>query len=278
DSGLKIHFSAMSFHNNHKIAYRYWLKGEQNNIYPEQFTNQVLFPQLPPGHYQFYVSAIAPLTGEQSAPASLSFIIAPPLWRSTPAYFMYALLFGSIFLLYWQKRRQQQNLLRQANQQIQLSEQRLTQALASVNAGVFEWLAKHNHLISTRYALVLGYENPQQSMHLEQHCQLIHQDDRQEFLQQWRKLQHDPSFMLDVTYRIRHQDSRWLWFRDQARVTAVDDDNKPKKILGTFSNITETKANKEKARLFGEAFQQTRDWVVILDTQQRIIAANHSFA
>ncbi|MCF4010325.1 EAL domain-containing protein [Rheinheimera sp. UJ63] len=278
DTGLKIHFSAMSFHNNHKIAYRYWLTGQQNNIYPEQFTNQVLFPQLPPGHYQFYVSAIAPLTGEQSAPASLSFIIEPPLWRSTPAYFMYALLFGSIFLLYWRKRRQQQSLLRQANRQIQLSEQRLTQALASVNGGVFEWLAKHNHLVSNRYESVLGFENPPQSMHLEQHCQLIHQDDRQEFLQQWRKLLDDPSFMLDVTYRIQHQDSRWLWFRDQARVTAVDDDNKPKKILGTFSNITETKANKEKARLFGEAFQQTRDWVVILDTQQRIIAANHSFA
>ncbi len=41
---------------------------------------------------------------------------------------------------------------------------------------------------------------------------------------------------------------------------------------------TETRANQEKARLFGEAFQQTRDWVVILDASQRVIAANQSFA
>ncbi len=31
-------------------------------------------------------------------------------------------------------------------------------------------------------------------------------------------------------------------------------------------------------RLFGEAFQQTRDWVVILDHRQRVLAANQSFA
>ncbi|MDZ7902759.1 MAG: PAS domain-containing protein [Rheinheimera sp.] len=48
-------------------------------------------------------------------------------------------------------------------------------------------------------------------------------------------------------------------------------------MIGTYSNITETRATKEKARLFGEAFQQTRDWVVLLDPDQRVIAANQSF-
>lgn len=276
-AGLKINFSAMSFHNNHKITYRYWLSGKQNNQYPAQYDSQVLFPQLPPGHYQFNVMAISPLTGKQSAPASLTLIITPPLWQSNIAYFVYLLLCSSIVFLYWRKRRQQQLMLQHAHLQVKTSEQRLTQALASVHSGVFEWLATSDSLVSSRLPKMLGTSELMQTVTLQQHCSLIHPDDLQEYNTQWQRFLQQPDLWLDLTYRMRHQDGRWLWFRDQARVTELDAQQQPLKILGTYSNITDTKANEEKARLFGEAFQQTRDWVVILDTRQRVIAANHSF-
>ena len=38
-----------------------------------------------------------------------------------------------------------------------------------------------------------------------------------------------------------------------------------------------TYGNEEKAKLFGEAFRNTRDWVVILDSVQQPIAVNKSF-
>lgn len=277
DVGLKINFSAMNFHNNRKITYRYWLSGKQNNQYPAQYDSQVLFPQLPPGSYQFNVVAISPLTGQQSAPATLLLNIYPPIWYSTAAYLFYLVLLSSIAYLYWRKRQQQQLLLKQAHQQLTTSEQRLTQALTSVNSGVFEWLAKSNTLVSSRLPRMLGTTELMHTITWQQHCSLIHPDDVQEYSKQWQRLLQQPDLWLDLTYRMHHQDGRWLWFRDQGRVTELDEHKNPLKILGTYSNITETKANEEKARLFGEAFQQTRDWVVILDNRQQVLAANHSF-
>jgi diguanylate cyclase (GGDEF)-like protein/PAS domain S-box-containing protein len=60
-------------------------------------------------------------------------------------------------------------------------------------------------------------------------------------------------------------------------VAQNDEFDKPSRITGTYTNITETKANEQQARLFGEAFKQTRDWVIILDAQQQSIAVNQSF-
>jgi len=277
DTGLKLSFSAMSFHNNHKISYRFWLSGKQNNYYPAQFDSQVIFPQLPPGTYQFNVVAIHPLSQQESAPATLQLYIAPPLWRSPLAYLCYLLLLGSIAWSYWRKRQQQQFLLKQAHLQVKTSEQRLTQALTSVNSGVFEWSAHNHALVSSRLPRMLGTNELMHTITWQQHCSLIHPDDLPEFEQHWQRLLKQPDLWFDLTYRMRHQDGRWLWFRDQGRVTELDEQQAPLKILGTYSNITETKANEEKARLFGEAFQQTRDWVVILDNRQRVIAANHSF-
>lgn len=278
DAGLRINFSAMNFHNNHKISYRYWLTGQQNNHYPAQYENQVMFPQLAPGRYQFNVVAISPLTGEQSVPARLYLTIQPPFWRSTFTYLIYITLISLAALAYWRKRRQQQRLLQQAHQQVQISEQRLMQALTSVNSGVFEWVAKSNTFVSSRLPRMLGSNELMQAITVQQHCSLIHPDDLPEYQKRWQHLLQQPDLLLDLTYRMRHQDGRWLWFRDQCRVTETDEHNKPLKILGTYSNITDTKANAEKARLFGEAFQQTRDWVVILDNRQRVIAANNSFS
>lgn len=277
DSGLKINFSAMNFHHNHKITYRYWLTGTQNNQYPPQYDSQVIFPQLPPGNYQFNVVAISPVTGAQSEPATLNLVIAAPWWRTHIAYFSYGVLFIIATWLIWRKRREQHNLIKHAHQQVKNSEQRLTQALTSVNSGVFEWQALNNTIVSSRLPRMLGTNELIQAITWQQHCSLIHPDDLSGYQQQWQRLLQQPEQWLDFTYRMRHQNGHWLWFRDRGRVTEVDQQQQPIKVLGTYSNITETKANEEKARLFGEAFQQTRDWVVILDNRQRVIAANQSF-
>ena len=277
DTGLKINFSALSFHNNHKIRYQYWLTGQQNIQYPVQVDSQVLFPQLAPGIYQFHVVAISPRTGEKSLPATITLSISPPFWQSSWAYVFYILIASSFLLTFWHRRRQQASLIKQAHLQVQTSEQRLIQALTSVNSGVFEWLAKGNILISSRLPRMLGTADSLHTITLQQHYSLIHPDDVQEYKKQWQRLLAQPELLMDITYRMRQQNGNWLWFRDQCRVTEVNEQQQPTKILGTYSNITETKANEEKARLFGEAFQQTRDWVVILDNRQRVIAANNSF-
>ncbi|KKO44757.1 diguanylate cyclase [Arsukibacterium ikkense] len=278
DLGIQLQFSAMHFRDNHKMRYRIWLEGRDKLEYPEQRANNVVFPRLRSGSYKFNVVAIAPHTGQESEVSSISLHIAPAPWRSNWALLLYTLL--GLWLLYYlyRLRREQQLLINEAHQEVATSEQRLKQALASVDSGAFEWRADKNTLYSSRMQLMLGYGDLMNHITLQQHLSLIHPEDRAGYEQQWQRFLQHPTSSFDITYRLKHKDGHWLWFRDQGRATALDNSEQVIKVTGTYSNITETRANMEKAKLFGEAFQQTRDWVVILDSKQRVIAANQSFS
>ncbi|WP_166838875.1 EAL domain-containing protein [Rheinheimera pleomorphica] len=278
DLGITLQFSAMSFSRNHKMRYRYWLSGAGDIQYPVQSKNEVIFPQLNPGKYQFHVVALSPDSGAESPAATLWLTIQPAPWQSDWAIAAYLLL--ALFAIYklYRFRRRQHAEVRLAHQKVQQSEQRLKQALQSVNSGAWEWRASNNQLFAARIHTMLGYREQMNPLTMQQHMTLIHADDKINYASQWQRFLQEPASGFDCTYRMQHQDGHWLWFRDQGKATDVNSDNKVLKVIGTFSNITETRANQEKARLFGEAFQQTRDWVVILDNRQRVLAANQSFA
>jgi diguanylate cyclase (GGDEF)-like protein/PAS domain S-box-containing protein len=278
DLGITLQFSAMSFSNNHKMRYRYWLSGSNNINYPLQSNNSVVFPQLDAGEYQFHVVAVAPDSSIESPVATLHLTVMPPPWLSHWALASYlALLLLLTVWLYCLRRRQHQQV-KAAHKIAQQSAQRLKQALASVNSGAWEWNADTNQLYAGRIHTMLGYSEQMNTLDLQQHIALIHPDDKASFNTHWQRFLLEPDTGFDCTYRMQHSKGQWLWFRDQGKATETDQQNRLQKVIGTFSNITETRANQEKARLFGEAFQQTRDWVVILDHRQQVMAANHSFA
>lgn len=278
DVGIQLQFSAMHFRDNHKMRYRFWLEGPNTLHYPEQQANSVVFPTLRSGNYRFNVVAIAPHTGLESEVSSVTLKIAPAPWRSPWALAFYAVIGLGLLFHFYRLRRQQQQIISEAHQEVATSEQRLKQALASVDSGAFEWRADKNSLYSSRMQLMLGYSELMNNITLQQHLSLIHPEDKENYQQQWQRFLQHPDSSFNITYRLKHKDGHWLWFRDQGRATEVDNDQKVIMVAGTYSNITETRANMEKAKLFGEAFQQTRDWVVILDNKQRVIAANQSFS
>ncbi|MDX3773665.1 EAL domain-containing protein [Chromatiaceae bacterium AAb-1] len=278
DLGIQLQFSSLNFRDSHKMRYRFWLQGPRTFNYPEQSSNQVIFPQLDSGRYVFNVVAISPVSGLESKPARLFLHVKPAPWLTPWALMLYVFITVFLFYRFYSFRRKQNLLLRLAHNKIKVSEQRMKQALESVNSGAWEWQASHNALFASRIHTMLGYPERMNPLTLQQHLTLIHPDDTPQVEQHWLRFQQNPEQGIDCTYRLRHKRGQWLWFRDQGKATDIDDDGRINKVMGTFSNITETRANLEKAKLFGEAFQQTRDWVVILDAQQRVIAANQSFS
>nr|WP_245217586.1 EAL domain-containing protein [Rheinheimera maricola] len=278
DLGVTLQFSAMNFGSNHKVQYRYWLSGSSNINYPRQSNNNVVFPQLKRGTYQFNVVSVSPESGIESAPATITLIVKPAPWLSNWALLLYSSLVLLLLYRFYRMRQQQTAMLRHAHDKALQSEQRLKQALASVNSGAWEWQANNNRLFASRIHSMLGYSTTMNPLTMQQHLTLVHPEDRDGFSNQWQRFLQQPEQGFDFTYRMQHRDGGWLWFRDQGKATDIGRSDHVQKVIGTFSNITETRANQEKARLFGEAFQQTRDWVVILDATQRVITANQSFA
>lgn len=276
--GLKLHFSSMNFRDKNRARFRVSLTGKQSFLFPEQTETHIIIPKLPPGDYNFQVVAVSPITGHESEPARLFLRVLPPWWASNWAYLGYALL-SILLLVTWLRNRQQhQRMLTMAHRKLKASEQRMKQALAAVDSGAWEWYASKNSLYASRIHSMLGYRESLNPLTLEQHLSLIHPEDKAQFEHKWQLFTEQKTGSFDHTYRLQHKDGHWLWFRDIGKIAELDDEHQVIRVMSTFSNITETRASQEKARLFGEAFQKTRDWVVILDEQQRMIAANQSFA
>ncbi len=275
--GIEVHFSSLGFRDQKKMQYRFWLEGNREIRFPLQNNPSVTFPQLEPGHYRFYVKAVAPHSGLESDTAMLELQIDPAPWYSPAALASYAVLALLLLVLWQHNRRTQKRLLAQAHLKVKTSEQRLTQALEAVHSGVWEYVVAKNSMFAQRVHQMLGYSEELNPLSMQQHLALIHPDDRDSYQQNWQRFLADPDKTFDHSYRMQHKNGFWLWFRDIGRLTETEA-NQPQRVIGTYSNITETRASKEKARLFGEAFQQTRDWVVLLDPKQRVLAANQSFA
>ena len=274
--GLKIEFSSLNFRDQSKIRYKFWLEGQQELHYPPQLTPSVIFPELAAGDYQFKVQAISQTTGLESPVATLSFQIQPAPWLSSIALSSYGTFAIMLAFIWHYNRRTNKRLLASAHSKVQISELRLTQALEAVNSGVWEWHERRNNIYAQRIHAMLGYSETLNPISISQHVTLIHPEDQDGYQQAWHKFLSAADRTFDHTYRMQHKAGHWLWFRDIGKITETDG-NKPLRVIGTYSNITENRATKEKARLFGEAFQQTRDWVVLLDPDQRVIAANQSF-
>ncbi|MBU2279300.1 MAG: EAL domain-containing protein [Gammaproteobacteria bacterium] len=276
--GIEVQFSSLNFRDSSKISYRLWLDGAQKLEYPLQTAPQIVFPQLQPGQYRFFVAAVSPTTGLESTPAQINITITAAPWRTQAAYFSYAALLLIFTLLWWRNRRRQRRLLAQAHKKVKISEQRLKQALEAVDSGAWEWHSHKNSIYAHRVHSMLGYNEALDPLTMQQHLSLIHAEDRESYQQAWQRFTSAPDKTFDHSYRMQHKNGHWLWFRDIGKVTEFSSHQKIERVIGTYSNITETRATKEKARLFGEAFQQTRDWVVLLDLEQRVMAANQSFS
>ena len=277
DVGFKINFSTLNFKRELNTLYRIKLEGEEVINYPETTENNIMFPQLRPGDYTFSVIAINPHSGQQSNLARLSIKVNYAPYLSPIAFFIYGLLVILSYSLWLRRRRAQQAILLQAHQDVLQSEERLQLALEGSGSGEWDWRIEQDRLFELRIQDSLGHTDLSHSISLAQHLELIHPIDKINFSKSWKKFLTTRGENFDCTYRLKTSGGDWQWYRDLGKVVLRNQDGSPERVSGTYTNITETRANQQKVRLFGEAFKQTRDWVIILDHKSRPIAANQSF-
>lgn len=283
DVGIKVHFSNLSYGSNGPVKYKYKLTGNNTISYPPSFDNTVVFPNLSSGTHIFEVQAQDPLSGKYSAPQNITFVVSYAPWLSPFAYTIYAILLGLMGAKWFVFRKNQRQVLLNAHEAVKQREHRLQLALKGSNSEVWEWQLKNNHQYSERLSKELGYFNDTSSVAMPQFFNLIHPDDIEQYLETWLNFinkQYDLNSEQDnfsYTYRLRSADGNWLWYRDLGKVVSVNKAGKATKITGAYSNITQTKADEERSQYYGEAFQNTQDWVMIISEDRNKMIANQIF-
>lgn len=275
DIGLTVYFSSMDFSTARADRFNYRLVSNDKVInFPSKVSNKIEISMLSPGSHilEIYESG-ATLLPSQTARLFIQVKYAPLM--SPSAMFIYAFLLFLAALFFVLRRNRIQGVITSANNQIALYNKRLTSALKASNSDIWEWSSETKLIDTPRLQNELGYEASSNSVEFEKHLSLIHEVDRLQYLSAWRQFIRGEEEQFDNTYRMKHADGHYLWFRDAGSISSGD--SEVITVTGTYTNVTETIASKERLKLFGDAFKHTRDWVLIFDRDKQPLGGNPSF-
>jgi diguanylate cyclase (GGDEF)-like protein len=277
DVGLTIGFSTMEFEYQNNTRYRYQLIGSNTLEYPVSRNSQVTFPRFSPGSYRFEVTAFDTNTGVESPPAIVNVKVGYAPFFSPLAYSMYVVSVLLLVVAWWSRRRLHNRRLFLAHQDTLRSKNRLSQALTASNSNIWEWQSDNDLYYAPRITDELGYVELGKELSCQQHVDLIYGLDRQQYLLKWQRFILQQDVTLDVTYRMQAKNGGIIWYRDVGSIVPGSAKDSTILVTGTYTNVTSTIADQEKLRLFGEAYKHTRDWVIIYNNQQLVLAANEAF-
>ncbi|QOL26430.1 EAL domain-containing protein [Thalassotalea sp. LPB0316] len=276
DIGIRIAFTDFDFVNVGDQKFLFELQGPEPVVFPATQDNFIVFPRLASGLHRLKVQTIPPDTGVPSEPFYVNFKVSYAPWKSPIAYLIYSLvaIITISYILY--RRHLRQIALLAAHEEVKYRENRLQLALKGSNSDVWDWQASDDLLFSKRINQELGYKYAESAYQFSQHIDLIHPQDKGEFLSAWQKFlqRADLEENFSCTYRLKSDSGQWLWFKDLGKIVALDSQGKPTRVTGSYTNITETRAEEERAQYYGAAFAQTKDWVVIINHDLSKITAN----
>ncbi len=152
-------------------------------------------------------------------------------------------------------RKMQQNLIadiearEEAQERLQISEERLALAFDAANDGIWDYhVETDDYYLSPRYTSLLGYDPEELPTSSSGMADLTHPDDQRfsnkelvEFVER------QPEFELEK--RLRHKNGEYIWFRVRGKVVERDERGRPHRIVGTHSDITKRKQAEEELKI-----------------------------
>ncbi|TWX45631.1 ligand-binding sensor domain-containing protein [Colwellia hornerae] len=278
DVGIRVDFTTFNFSRSKDIIFEYSLTSGSTVNYPLTYENHIIFPSLKSGKHTLAIRAKSPITGDYSPLTYIKFNVSYAPWASPIAYILYFILVVSAFSFWLSKRRKQRAELLAAHEQVVFREKRLQLALKGSNSDVWDWHAKSNSFSANRFKHTVSLIENAYTFPIKIFINDIHPDDKATFLSAWQKFidKADVNVTFTFTYRLKGEDNEWLWYKDLGKIVEIDDNKKPMRVTGSYTNITQSKVDEERAQYYGEAFRQTKDWVLIINQDFTKVTANQA--
>jgi diguanylate cyclase (GGDEF)-like protein/PAS domain S-box-containing protein len=105
----------------------------------------------------------------------------------------------------------------------------------------------------------------------------VHPDDLSGAKLQWRLLLSEGAQELDIAVRYAAGQGGERWMRVRGKVVEFDADKAPTRAVGTVKDITAHREAEQSFRLMASAFASSRDAMVVLTEDHRIVEANGAF-
>jgi len=166
----------------------------------------------------------------------------------------------------------------QAKLSLQSSEERWAFALEGAGDGVWDWNIETDQVIySKRWVEMLGYVEDDIIPDYQEWVTRLHPEDEEMVTGTMQAYLEESISTYVVTYRLRCKDDSYKWILDRGMVVSSDSHNKPLRMVGTHTDVTELKHSEEKLKLAGKVFSHAREGIMITDNQGNIIEINNTF-
>lgn len=126
------------------------------------------------------------------------------------------------------------------------AEERWQFALEGSGDGVWDWnLLTNNVFYSRRYKAMLGYDEQEYGSTFEEWRKRVHPEDTEWVTKEHEKLINAKSSSISIEYRLKCKDGSFKWIFSRGKVMSRDENNKPTRIVGTHTDITDRKKAEE---------------------------------
>jgi PAS domain S-box-containing protein len=135
-----------------------------------------------------------------------------------------------------------EDALRESREALGFSEQRWQFALEGSDIGVWDWNIETGTVFrSQRWHRIVGLDPACDEPSAEFWTRRLHPDDRQMVLGRVQEHLEGQSEVYACEYRIRMESGRYKWILDRGRVLARTPDGKPRRLVGTMTDIDRRK-------------------------------------
>tara|TARA_B100000315_G_scaffold47101_1_gene41896 strand:- start:22136 stop:25192 length:3057 start_codon:yes stop_codon:yes gene_type:complete len=145
---------------------------------------------------------------------------------------------------------------KEAEDALRESEEKFSLAVRGTNDGIWDWdILTGQTYFAPKWKEMIGYDDNEIENTYEAWESLIHPDDKDHVLKTLQTYLDRKIDLYEPEFRMKHKDGSWVWI--QARGQAMrDKDEKPYRMSGAHTNITERKATEKALQESEERYRE----------------------
>lgn len=274
---LQFSFVGVSLTSPEKVLYKYKLEGLDTSWTPPTNYTIANYTNLPPGDYKFMLLASNNDGIWNTEPLVFSFTISPPFWRTWwfILLILTAFITAIVFII-----KIRLDVIHKRNEIIRKSEERLSLILLGTNDAPWDRdLLEDEIYYSPKWWSMVGYKENELSADTKLLKRLMHPDDVNYFDSVLNHALENNKSSYQIEFRLKHKSGHYVPVLSRGFIQR-DSNNKPVRISGTNTDLTERKrvetALRESEQKFRELSELLPQTVFEMDLQGKLTFVNKS--
>jgi len=155
---------------------------------------------------------------------------------------------------------------KQMEQALRESEERLRLAVESAQQGIYDLdVGTEKITVNEIYATMLGYDPETFTETFDSWRKRLHPDDAEYTANYLQEYLNGSSNKFQIEFRMRTAKGEYIWVLSTGKIVEYDMDGKPKRMLGTHTNITGLKNLEIEKNLFSNLFENSLNEIYLFD-------------